>query len=155
MSAIIRSRGLSSLISKNNRLLCSNASSPPSKSLPSSASAAAADQSPSSQPIISAADLVDGQNPPPLPPPPPPPAVKKSWNLLKFTVIGALTGCVATAGYASYGSFLMFHYWLICFRLFREKRARWSFLGFFLFILYLACFLVDWRVKSNRQWNFF
>lgn len=101
MSATIRSRGLCSFISKNNRLFCSKVSSSPPKPPPSPASVAAADQSPANQPIISSAALVDGQNPPPIPPPAPP-AAKKSWNFLKFGLIGALTVGVATAGYASY-----------------------------------------------------
>lgn len=115
MSATIRSRGLCSFISKNNRLFCSKVSSSPPKPPPSPASVAAADQSPANQPIISSAALVDGQNPPPIPPPAPP-AAKKSWNFLKFGLIGALTVGVATAGYASYGSFLIDLFWSVSFR---------------------------------------
>lgn len=106
MFAPIRSRGLGSFISQNSRLFCSRFSSSPTKSPLSPASVAAADQSPANQTIISAADIVDGQNPPPLPPPAPP-AGKKSWNFLKFSIIGTLTGGVATAGYVSNGPLLI------------------------------------------------
>nr|XP_027062450.1 mitochondrial import inner membrane translocase subunit TIM50-like [Coffea arabica] len=56
--------------------------------------------------FISASSLY--RDPPPAgsspPPPPPPPEVaqKKSWGFMKFGLFAAITGGVATAGYASY-----------------------------------------------------
>ncbi|XP_052178753.1 mitochondrial import inner membrane translocase subunit TIM50 isoform X1 [Diospyros lotus] len=86
MSAIARTR-LLSVISKNNRRFCRETASDPAR-----------------EPIVSSASVLTDQPPPPPPPPPPPSAgaEKKPWNFLKYTLIAALTGGVAAAGYASY-----------------------------------------------------
>ncbi|KAH6764426.1 Haloacid dehalogenase-like hydrolase superfamily protein [Perilla frutescens var. hirtella] len=55
--------------------------------------------------IISASVLADQTPQPPSgPPPPPPPAEssKSSWTFLKYGLIAAVTGGVATSGYATY-----------------------------------------------------
>lgn len=63
---------------------------------------------PSKETIISSSLL--GDQPPPESSPPPPPtqpeASKNSWGFLKYGIAAALTGGVATAGYASYGMHL-------------------------------------------------
>ncbi|KAL3643072.1 mitochondrial inner membrane protein required for protein import [Castilleja foliolosa] len=87
MCPLVRPRALLfSIISRNNCRYYSTVSSEPSK-----------------EAIISSSILGDQ---PPLPPtgPPPPPseAVKSSWGFLKYGLIAALTGGVATAGYATY-----------------------------------------------------
>lgn len=53
--------------------------------------------------IISSSILAD-QTPPPPPSGPPPPAesAKSSWSFLKYGLIAALTGGIATTGYATY-----------------------------------------------------
>ncbi|KAI8557492.1 hypothetical protein RHMOL_Rhmol04G0014800 [Rhododendron molle] len=88
MSAIARSR-LLSLISKNNRRRYSDLTSNPHK-----------------EPFTSSSFANDYDRPPPPPPdssiPPPDSPEKKSWSFLKYTLVAALTGGVATAGYASY-----------------------------------------------------
>ncbi|XAR56780.1 hypothetical protein NMG60_11037371 [Bertholletia excelsa] len=87
MSAIARSRILS-IISKANRRFYSEVTANPPR-----------------EPIISSS-VVNNQPPPPSTPSPPPPSAaeteKKSWNFLKYSLIAALTGGVATAGYATY-----------------------------------------------------
>ncbi|CAI9784096.1 unnamed protein product [Fraxinus pennsylvanica] len=58
---------------------------------------------PSKESIISSSRILNDQ--PPSSPTQPPPAAraeKKSWNFLKYGLIAALTGGVATAGYATY-----------------------------------------------------
>ncbi|KAL8469727.1 hypothetical protein ACS0TY_032536 [Phlomoides rotata] len=88
MSALLRSKSrLFSIISRNNRRFSSTVASEPSK-----------------ETIISSSLL--GDQPPPANGPPPPPAQpeasKNSWGFLKYGIAAALTGGVATAGYASY-----------------------------------------------------
>ncbi|KAL8462270.1 hypothetical protein ACS0TY_033352 [Phlomoides rotata] len=88
MSALLRSKSrLFSIISRNNRRFSSTVASEPSK-----------------ETIISSSLLRD--QPPPANGPPPPPAQpeasKNSWGFLKYGIAAALTGGVATAGYASY-----------------------------------------------------
>ncbi|KAK4781562.1 hypothetical protein SAY86_015664 [Trapa natans] len=57
--------------------------------------------------IIASQSLISDQAPP-LPPPPPPqepaPPVerKRSWTFLKYSIVAAMTGVSATAGYATY-----------------------------------------------------
>ncbi|KAE9456576.1 hypothetical protein C3L33_11528, partial [Rhododendron williamsianum] len=80
MSAIARSR-LLSLITKNNRRRYSDFTSNPHK-----------------EPFTSSSSANDYDRPPP----PPDSPEKKSWSFLKYTLVAALTGGVATAGYASY-----------------------------------------------------
>lgn len=82
MSAIIRTR-LISVISKNRRLLCSNAIKEP-------------------PPVISAASPATQPPPPPESAPPPPPSSSKFRSFIKYGLIGALTGATATAGYVTY-----------------------------------------------------
>lgn len=93
MSALIRSTSrLFSIISRNNRRFYSTVTSEPPK-----------------ETIISSSILGDQPPPPPNGPPPPPPAPgaeKNSWSFLKYGIIAALTGGVATAGYATYGIYL-------------------------------------------------
>ncbi|KAK4439710.1 Mitochondrial import inner membrane translocase subunit TIM50 [Sesamum alatum] len=89
MSALIRSRSrLFSIVSRNNRQFSSNVATEPSK-----------------ETILSSSILGDQPPPPPSGPPPLPPASeveKSSWSFLKYGIIAALTGGVATAGYATY-----------------------------------------------------
>lgn len=93
MSALLRSRSrLFSIIPRNNRRLSSTATTEPPK-----------------ETILSSSILGD-QLPPPNGPPPPPlasEAEKNSWSFLKYGLITALTGGVATAGYATYGTYLV------------------------------------------------
>lgn len=99
MQSIIRSRPrIFSLISKiNNRRLAYSSYSHEAHR----------------EPIISSSSMLRDpppadHTPPPHPPPPPPPpevADKKSRGFLKFGLFAAITGGVATAVYASYGSF--------------------------------------------------
>lgn len=87
MSAIARSR-LLSLITKNNRRRYSDFTSNPHK-----------------EPFTSSSSANDYDRPPPPPDSSIPPSdspEKKSWSFLKYTLVAALTGGVATAGYASY-----------------------------------------------------
>lgn len=89
MSAIARSR-LFSTISKSNRRRYSDITSNPHK-----------------EPVTSSSFLNNNNHPPPPPPdssiPPPPSSESKSWgSFVKYTLIAALTGGVATAGYATY-----------------------------------------------------
>ncbi|KAK2997944.1 hypothetical protein RJ639_026643 [Escallonia herrerae] len=89
MSALVRSR-LLSIVRMSNRPYCSSAVvNPPPK-----------------EPIATAASSIIGNQPPPssstVPPPATSGAEKKSWSFLKYSLIAALTGGVATAGYATY-----------------------------------------------------
>lgn len=97
MSAVVKARSrLLSVISRNtNRRFSSTATTEPPK-----------------EPIVSSSSIL-GDQPPPAPeaPAPPPPSAgteKKSFSFLKYALTAAITGGVATAGYATYGSFL-FH----------------------------------------------
>nr|GLL17646.1 mitochondrial import inner membrane translocase subunit TIM50 [Ipomoea trifida] len=89
MSAILRRQPrLFSVISRNNRRFSSNATADPPK-----------------EPIISSSTILSDQPPPSdasTPKPPPAGAEKKPWSFLKYSLIAALTGGVATAGYATY-----------------------------------------------------
>ncbi|KAK2979127.1 hypothetical protein RJ640_021761 [Escallonia rubra] len=91
MSALVRSR-LLSIVRTSNRRYCSSAAvNPPPK-----------------EPIAAAASSIIGNQPPPpsstVPPPATSGAEKKSWSFLKYGLIAALTGGVATAGYVTYGT---------------------------------------------------
>ncbi|KAL0399130.1 UNVERIFIED_CONTAM: Mitochondrial import inner membrane translocase subunit TIM50 [Sesamum radiatum] len=86
MTALVRSRSrLFSIISRNNRRFSSNVATEPPK-----------------ETILSSSILGDQPPPPPSGPPPPSEAEKSSWSFLKYGVVAALTGGVATAGYATY-----------------------------------------------------
>ncbi|KAK4398615.1 Mitochondrial import inner membrane translocase subunit TIM50 [Sesamum angolense] len=86
MSALVRSRSrLFSIISRNNRRFSSNVATEPPK-----------------ETILSSSILGDQPPPPPSGPPPASEAEKSSWSLLKYGIVAALTGGVATAGYATY-----------------------------------------------------
>ncbi|KAK4723588.1 hypothetical protein R3W88_026367 [Solanum pinnatisectum] len=89
MSAIARSKSrIFSIISRSNRRFSSTVASEPPK-----------------EPIISSSSLLKDQAPPSQNLPPPTEssvAEKKSWSFLKYSVIAAVTGGVATAGYATY-----------------------------------------------------
>nr|GMC49814.1 mitochondrial import inner membrane translocase subunit TIM50-like [Ipomoea batatas] len=89
MSAILRRQPhLFSVISRNNRRFSTNATADPPK-----------------EPIISSSTILSDQPPPSdasTPKPPPAGAEKKPWSFLKYSLIAALTGGVATAGYATY-----------------------------------------------------
>ncbi|XP_015056479.1 mitochondrial import inner membrane translocase subunit TIM50-like [Solanum pennellii] len=89
MSAIARSKSrIFSIISRSNRRFSSSVASEPPK-----------------EPIISSSSLLKDQAPPSQNPPPPlesSVAENKSWSFLKYSVIAAVTGGVATAGYATY-----------------------------------------------------
>ena len=93
MSEIARNRLLSTIF-KNNRRLYSEIAANSTR-----------------EPIISASSVINEQQPPPHPSPPPPPSSsgteKKSWGFLKYSLVAALTGGVATASYATYGSFTL------------------------------------------------
>ncbi|KAK4751576.1 hypothetical protein SAY87_005058 [Trapa incisa] len=56
--------------------------------------------------IIASQSLISDQAPPPPPPPPqepaPPVERKRSWTFLKYSIVAAVTGVSATAGYATY-----------------------------------------------------
>lgn len=92
MSVIVRARSrLFSAISRNcNRKFSSTVTTEPPK-----------------EPIVSSSNIINDQ-PPDTPPPPPPSAgaEKKSRGFLKYGIVAAVTGGIATAGYATYGSFL-------------------------------------------------
>ncbi|KAI5334294.1 hypothetical protein L3X38_024427 [Prunus dulcis] len=90
-SILLRCRLVSRVLKRNRRLFSSDVASTPPK-----------------EPLIGAQSLVSDLTPPP-PPPPPPPSTEasnassgKSWNFLKYSLIGAITGATATVGYASY-----------------------------------------------------
>ncbi|KAL0443286.1 UNVERIFIED_CONTAM: Mitochondrial import inner membrane translocase subunit TIM50 [Sesamum latifolium] len=86
MSALVRSRSrFFSIISRNNRRFSSNVATEPSK-----------------ETILSSSILGDQPPPPPSGPPPASEAEKSSWSFLKYGIVAALTGGVATAGYATY-----------------------------------------------------
>ncbi|KAL0362917.1 UNVERIFIED_CONTAM: Mitochondrial import inner membrane translocase subunit TIM50 [Sesamum calycinum] len=86
MSALVRSRSrLFSIISRNNRRFSSNVATEPPK-----------------ETILSSSILGDQPPPPPSGPPPASEAEKSSWSLLKYGIVAAITGGVATAGYATY-----------------------------------------------------
>ncbi|PIN01979.1 TFIIF-interacting CTD phosphatase, including NLI-interacting factor [Handroanthus impetiginosus] len=88
MSALIRNRlRLYSAIWKNNRQFSSNAATEPPR-----------------EPIVSSSVLGDQTPQPPSGSPTPPPAskAKSSWSFLKYGLIAAVTGGIATAGYATY-----------------------------------------------------
>ncbi|XP_011097776.1 mitochondrial import inner membrane translocase subunit TIM50-like isoform X2 [Sesamum indicum] len=86
MSAILRTRArLYSIISRNDRRF----SSPVANEHPR-------------EPIISSSIISDQTPEPPSPAPPAPEAGKKSWTVLKYGLVAALTGGIATAGYATY-----------------------------------------------------
>ncbi|CAH9118321.1 unnamed protein product [Cuscuta epithymum] len=89
MSAILRRQRILSLFSRNNPHFSSNAAAEPPTG-----------------PITSSSTMIDNQQPPShTSTPPPPPATgaeKKPWGFLKYPLIAALTGGVATAGYATY-----------------------------------------------------
>ncbi|GFZ07375.1 haloacid dehalogenase-like hydrolase (HAD) superfamily protein [Actinidia rufa] len=82
MSAIARYRLLSTIL-KNNRRLYSEIAANPSR-----------------EPIISASSVVNDHQPPQHPSSSG--TEKKSWGFLKYSLVAALTGGVATAGYATY-----------------------------------------------------
>ncbi|KAI5674673.1 hypothetical protein M9H77_15037 [Catharanthus roseus] len=91
MSAVVKARSrLLSVISRNtNRRFSSTATTEPPK-----------------EPIVSSSSIL-GDQPPPAPeaPAPPPPSAgteKKSFSFLKYALTAAITGGVATAGYATY-----------------------------------------------------
>lgn len=87
MSRVAVSRLLGSLSKKkgsiNTRPFCSNVSANPPK-----------------EPIISSQSLLNDQSA--VPPPSESAEKKKSWNFLKFGIVGALTGAAGTAAYATY-----------------------------------------------------
>ncbi|KAL7088079.1 hypothetical protein ACP275_13G107100 [Erythranthe tilingii] len=89
MSALLRARSrLFSIIPRNNRRFSSNPTAEPSR-----------------ETIISSSIFGDHLPPPPDSLPPPPlasEAEKSSWSFLKYGLIAAVTGGVATAGYATY-----------------------------------------------------
>ena len=90
MSEIARNRLLSTIF-KNNRRLYSEIAANSTR-----------------EPIISASSVINEQQPPPHPPPPSSSGTeKKSWGFLKYSLVAALTGGVATASYATYGSFTL------------------------------------------------
>lgn len=86
MSRVVASRLLRSLSKKsiNIRRFCSEASANPSK-----------------EPIIASQALLNDQSA--ARPPSDAAEKKKSWNFLKFGIVGALTGAAGTAAYATYG----------------------------------------------------
>ncbi|CAN6557689.1 unnamed protein product [Malus baccata var. baccata] len=88
-SILLRSRSVSWLLKRNRRLLSSDVASTPSK-----------------EPLIGAQSLVSDLTSPPPPPPQSTPATNasssKSWNFLKYSLIGAITGATASVGYVSY-----------------------------------------------------
>ncbi|XP_059662402.1 mitochondrial import inner membrane translocase subunit TIM50-like [Cornus florida] len=87
MSAIVRSRVFSTVL-KNNRRFSSNVTTDPPR-----------------EPIISSSSTLNNQPPPPHTSPPPPPETgteKKPWSFLKYGLIAALTGGVASAGYVTH-----------------------------------------------------
>ncbi|MCE3049994.1 mitochondrial inner membrane protein required for protein import [Datura stramonium] len=87
MSAIVRSRSrIFSIISKSNDISSSVTTEPPK------------------EPIISASSLLKDQPPPSQNTPPSPEssgAEKNRWSFLKYSVIAAVTGGVATAAYTT------------------------------------------------------
>ncbi|KAL2245230.1 UNVERIFIED_CONTAM: Mitochondrial import inner membrane translocase subunit TIM50 [Sesamum indicum] len=84
MSALLPSRSrFFSIISRNNRRFSSNVATEPPK-----------------ETILSSSIL--GDQPPPSDPPPASEAEKTSWSFLKYGIVAALTGGLATAGYATY-----------------------------------------------------
>lgn len=90
MSVVVRARSrLFSAISRNcNRKFSSTVTTEPPK-----------------EPIVSSSNIINDQPPSPLTTPPPPPsagAEKKSRRFLKYGLVAAVTGGVATAGYATY-----------------------------------------------------
>ncbi|KAM3286947.1 mitochondrial import inner membrane translocase subunit TIM50 [Capsicum chacoense] len=87
MSAVARSTSrIFSIISKRNRRFSSSVTTEPPK-----------------EPIISSSSLLKDQPPPAQNTPPEGSgAEKKPWSFLKYSVIAAITGGVATAGYATY-----------------------------------------------------
>ncbi|KAM7487940.1 hypothetical protein LguiB_025424 [Lonicera macranthoides] len=84
MSAIVRSR-LYSIVLKNNRRLSLSLNANPPK-----------------EPIVTSSSLLNDQPPPPLDSPPSPTTEKKPWGFVKYGLLAALTGGVATAGYVTY-----------------------------------------------------
>lgn len=96
MSAIAQSKSrIFSIISRSNRRFSSNVTTEPPK-----------------EPIISSSSLLKDQPPPPQNQSPPNSEAsgteKSRWSFLKYSVIAAITGGVATAGYATYGWFFYF-----------------------------------------------
>lgn len=92
MSAVVRARSrLFSAISRNcNRKFSSTVTTEPPK-----------------EPIVASSNIINDQAPNTPPPPPPSPgAGKKFRGFLKYGLLAAVTGGIATAGYATYGSFL-------------------------------------------------
>ncbi|KAL0301075.1 UNVERIFIED_CONTAM: Mitochondrial import inner membrane translocase subunit TIM50 [Sesamum radiatum] len=86
MSSILRSRArLYSIVSRNDRRFSSPVANEPPR-----------------EPIISSSIISDQTPEPPSPAPPAPEAGKKSWTVLKYGLVAALTGGIATAGYATY-----------------------------------------------------
>ncbi|KAM1168497.1 hypothetical protein ACFX19_030927 [Malus domestica] len=90
-SILLRSRSISRLLKANGRLLSSDVPSTPPK-----------------EPLVGTQSLISDTTSPPPPPPPPPSAPapnassSKSWNFLKYSLIGAITGATAAVGYVSY-----------------------------------------------------
>lgn len=100
MSIVTRSRRIFSIVLKSNknpRLYLSVAANGPK------------------EPIVSSSILVDQATSSTLPPPPPSegPSVagagRQPLSFLKYTLIAAVTGGVATAGYATYGRWFSTH----------------------------------------------
>ncbi|CAK9148858.1 unnamed protein product [Ilex paraguariensis] len=91
MSAIARSRIFSIISKRKKRPFSSSVTTDPPK-----------------EPMISSSSFLNNQAPAPPTSPPPPPqpqataAEKKPWNFLKYSLVAALTGGVATASYATY-----------------------------------------------------
>ncbi|KAM7484866.1 hypothetical protein LguiA_000875 [Lonicera macranthoides] len=84
MSAIVRSR-LYSIVLKNNRRFSLSLNANPPK-----------------EPIVTSSSLLNDQPPPPPDSPPSPTTEKKPWGFVKYGLLAALTGGVATAGYVTY-----------------------------------------------------
>ncbi|KAK4420835.1 Mitochondrial import inner membrane translocase subunit TIM50 [Sesamum alatum] len=86
MSGILRTRSrLCSIISRNDRRFFSSVAKEPPR-----------------EPIISSSIISDQTPEPPSPAPPAAEAGKKSWTVLKYGLVAALTSGIATAGYATY-----------------------------------------------------
>lgn len=86
--------------------------------------------------IVSTSILTDQTPQPPSGPPPAAESPKSSWSFLKFGLIAALTGGIATSAYASYGWYLSFA--SNCQFLFEFPRMFWSYFA----VLHLIWFFL-------------